>query len=557
MVQVRLSHLSMCACVVVLAACEAPPQESAPAAAQEHRAEMLAPVDSDVAAAFSVRESVTVPQDEALHVAAIARLMNHPRPDAHYAEQVKLLTSAYLDKYPDSAENRQLAMQCFIQAILLQPERFSGSDFDRAYEFCDYPQLASMIGHSRLFKVELKQVDYRCSAEEKQAALSTVQNIVKTPVQEGGATDVLAHAYYVAAKYATPEQRQDFILHYLQHADHPGLAYRLRLLQLAEMAPQELLPYVIEEAEYAAAEVDALLPLVCVLLEDEGIAASLSRHPILGALATAARLEKLLDTPDADRSALDLLAGQLSQGTAQSLYVCSVLARYYLFIGQPESTIAIYRTLKAQAAPLTPQTELLYAEALAATADGALEAEAVYRSLSLAPEPEIALSALGSLLTMLENQRRYKEAFDVTDALLRAESNTDKRVLLLFKRAELAELTGNINEAISLYSMLENNYGGDLTVALPACQKLLQLLSMRNFKSETNREKGTYTPSDKWYAWVRGRDFVKRVRQNAESEIHFTESQKLIFEDICKMVDSLGKDKDVISEERARAMRDF
>lgn len=557
MVQVRLSHLSMCGCMVALAACEAPPQEPAPAAPQEHRVEMRAPVDSDVAATFPVRESVTVPQDEALHVAAIARLMKHPRPDAHYAEQVKLLTSAYLDKYPDSSENRQLAMQCFIQAILLQPERFSGSDFDRAYEFCDYPQLASMVGHSRLFKVELMQVDYRCSAEEKQAALSTVQNIVKTPMQEGGATDVLAHAYYVAAKYAEAEQRRDYIRHYLQHADRPGLAYRLRLLQLAELAPQELLPYVIEEAEYAESDVDALLPFLRILLEDASAAAQVMQHPVLGALATAARLEKLLDTPDAERTELDFLAGQLTHSAAQSLYVCSVLARYWLFIGQPESAIAIYRKLKEQAAPLTPQSELLYAAALAATADGLPEAEAVYRSLALAPEPEIALSALGSLLSMMENQRRYKEAFDITDALLRLERNTDKRVALLFKRAELAELTGNINEAISLYSMLENNYGGDLTVALPACQKLLQLLNMRNFKSETNTEKGTYTPSDKWYAWVRGRDFVKRVRQNAESEIRFTESQKLIFDDICNMVDSLGKDKNVISEERARAMRDF
>ncbi len=557
MVQVRLSHMVICGCLAVLSACDAPPQESASAVPQERPAAESLSAGASSAPASAVNTFMAVPQDEAQHAAAIARLLKYPRPDALYTEQVKLLTAAYLQKYPASVEAGQQAMLCFIQAILLWPERFSDSDFDRAYEFCDYPKQAAMLGHSRLFKVELMLVDSRCSADEKNDALNKVHHIMMAQANKNESADTAAHAYYILAKNAAGAQRQEIIGRYLQHADCPGTPYRLRLLNLADFAPPMLLPYILDEAEVGIATADDLLPFLHILAADENVAAQLRQHPVLGPVLVAVLLEKLLDAPDSPQAALDSLAAELEQraGAQQSLYAKLVLARYRVHTDNHESAVAIYRELKAHDAYMTPESELLYAEALAATADGVAEAEAVYRTLAQHSELKIASAALKNLLPILENQKRYKEAFDITESMLSIESNTDNRVALLFKRATLAELTGNINEAIAVYSILENNYSGDFAVALPACQKLMQLLTMRNFHAQTNTEKGTYSPSDKWYAWERGSNFVKRVRQSQKSEPLFTESQKLIFEDICKMVDSLGQDKNVISEERARVLK--
>ena len=555
MVQVRLSHVFVCGCLAVLSACDAPPQEASAATRQGRPAGAGVSAGSSAAPVSAANQFMAVPQEEAQHAAAIARLLKYPRTDALYTEQVKLLTATYLQNYPGSVEGGQQAMLCFIQAILLQPERFSDSDFDRAYEFCDYPKQAAMLEHSRLYKVELMQVDSRCSDADKNAALNSVQNIINAQPEKNETDDAVAHAYYIMAKNAERPQRQELIDHYLQHADCLGTPYRLRLLKLADFEPQKLLPYIVEEADAGIADVDDLWPFLHILATDEKVAAQLRQHPVLGPVLVAVLLEKLLDTSDSPQAAPDSLAGELVQmaDRQQSMYAKLVLARYWVLTGNCESAVALYRELKAQDVYIAPDAELLYAEALAATDDG--EAEVVYRTLAQHPELKIASTALKNLLTILETQKRYKDAFDITDAMLNMESNTDNRVALLFKRAAFAELTGNINEAIAVYSILENNYGCDVAVALPACQKLMQLLSMRNFQAQTNTEKGTYTPPDKWYAWVRGCDCVKRVRQYQNCESQFTESQKLIFDDICKMVDSLGQDKNVIAEERARVLK--
>ena len=62
---------------MVLAACDAPPQEPAAAGAQASHAEMLSPVDSTLVASYAATALVSVPQDEEAHAAAIVRLMKH------------------------------------------------------------------------------------------------------------------------------------------------------------------------------------------------------------------------------------------------------------------------------------------------------------------------------------------------------------------------------------------------------------------------------------------------------------------------------------------------
>ena len=115
-------------------------------------------------------------------------------------------------------------------------------------------------------------------------------------------------------------------------------------------------------------------------------------------------------------------------------------------------------------------------------------------------------------------------------------------------------MTGNLTEAINIYSQLEASYSGTPAVAIPACKELMELLVQRNFKQRVDKKKCTYTPSDKWYAWVRGRDFVKGMRQDAELLQALTPQQAAEFADICKMTDELGIDYDVITEERDRAV---
>lgn len=538
---------------MVLAACDAPPQEPAAAGAQASHAEMLSPVDSTLVASYAATALVSVPQDEEAHAAAIVRLMKHPRTDALYAEQVKMLTDSYQKKYPESLKMRQQAILCFIQAILAQPERFSGRDFDRAYEYCDYPLVADEAGHLSLLKIELSFADYRCTSDMKQKLLADLQTRVRQSPDDTPA-DHLAHAFYIVMQHVDAAQRQEYLALYFQHADCVGGPYRLHILLLADMPARELLPYIVEEAEQGT-DAASLLPFLPILMTDSGASDLLSKHPVLGALALAVELDHMLAATDTPREKLDALASSLSASAPalQNAYVNRVLAHYRVVVGQPEVAVDIYRRLSEQEDAMTPKAELLYAAALCALPDGAAEAEALYRSLSRSSEPLIASQALQGLLTLLETQSRYSDALETTGEMLRVERDSATRITILFKRAELAELTGNINEAISLYSLLELEYGGDMKVALPACHKLLQLLKARNFKAVIDKEKATYTPSDWWYAWVRGRDFIKRVRQNPEIEAQFSDSQKRIFEDICNLVSALGRERPVVDEERERA----
>lgn len=531
-----------------MAACDAPPQESKGTPTQQTKLHM--PVQHAELPATTHTPVVSIPTNEAEHAAAIQHLATPPRTDAVYAEQVKLLTESYLQQYSTPAQGRQAAMECFMRAILAQPERFSGKDFDRAYEFCDYPATGEPTPYLHLLKAELSLADYRRTAEEKTACLNTVKEATH---QADAATR--AYAFYIAACYTQGAEQAELAKRYFKEADDAGCPYRLPLLYRADLPTQQVIQILEEEAAHGT-QVPAMLPFIRRLSADSDTAQQLSNSQSLRPLYLAVQLEALLNREDAPRAETDTLARELQTTAAAPLhaYTHKVLAQYLHATGQHAAAVETCRNILTSQ-PEAEDIQLLLADALAATQQGTAEAEALYRKAATSPAPAIMQQALQGLLLLQEKQQRYTEALQTTEALLKAAPSPACRVSTLFKRAELAERIGNLTEAINLYSMLETDYSATPEIALPACKKLLQLLTMRQFKASTNKEKGTFSPSDKWYAWSRGRDFVNGMRRNTEQLEQLTPEQKQLFEEICKMVDELGIDYEVLTEERDQGPR--
>ena len=532
--------------MLLLAACDAPQNENEAAPTQQ--AKLRKPVQDAVLPAASHTPVVSIPTTEAEHAAAIQHLTKHPRTDAVYAEQIKLLTESYLKQYSTPARGRQTAMECFMSAILAQPERFAGKDFDRAYEFCDYPATGEPTPYLHLLKAELSLADYRRTAEEKTACLNTV----KEATHHADAT-TRAYAFYIATNYTQGAEQTEWAARYFKEADYAGCPYRLPLLYRADLPTQQVIQILEEEAAHGTQAL-ALIPFIKRLSEDSAAAQQLSNSQSLRPLYLAVQLEALLNRESATRAELDTLARELQAATTAGTYTDKELAQYLHATGQHAAAVETCRSILSTQ-PEDEEAQLLLADALAATPQGTAEAETLYRKLATAPAPHTMQQALQGLLQLQEKQQRYTEALQTTEDILKAAPSPACRVSTLFKRAELAEQIGNLTEAISLYSMLETDYSATPEIALPACKKLLQLLTMRQFKASTNKEKGTFSPSDKWYAWSRGRDFVNGMRRNTEQLDQLTPEQKKLFEEICKMVDELGIDYEVLTEERDQGQR--
>ena len=544
----QVIQLVVCGGVLLLGSCDAPqdapgPEPDKPQAALQEQSPMGEVIKAETA------PRLTVPMTEAEHAAAIARLMAHPRTDAGYPEQVKLLTESYLKQYPDSLPNRQQAMQCFMNAILLQPERFAGKDFDRAYEFCDYPASAGLTGYLRLLKTELQQNDYRISAEQKEAILNTLY-AVYAPSLSVAQEEQASYACYILAKYGQEERRREITELYFREVDSPANPYRLRMLQLAELPAEQLLPLIAESAEQG--ELDTLLPFVRTLCESPDMAARVQAHSALVPLYYTVQLEKLLDTPNVSREELEAVVQSLaaSMPAIVSPQINLVLAWYYCTVGQWDSAVNTYRDLLADERADSRQVQLFLAQALVHVQDGRAEAEAVFRSLTRSEDSEVALSALQGLYQLQHDSQRYNEAMETTAEMLRIDQDAHRRIVWMLYRAGAAKMTGNLTEAIDIYSHLEAAYSGTPGVAIPACKELMELLVQRNFKKSVDNKKCIYTPSDKWYAWVRGRDFVKGMRHDPELLQSLPPELAAAFDSVCKLVDELGIDYDVLMEER-------
>ncbi|MBQ9096594.1 MAG: hypothetical protein IJY53_09690 [Akkermansia sp.] len=544
----RTLHAALCCCVLLPAACDAPSKESKSTPTQQTKLHM--PVQHAELPATTHTPVVSIPTNEAEHAAAIQHLTKHPRTDAVYAEQVKLLTESYLKQYSTPARGRQAAMECFMSAILAQPERFSGKDFDRAYEFCDYPATGEPTPYLHLLKAELSMADYRRTADEKTACLNTVKEAT-----HHADTATRAYAFYIAACYTQGAEQAEWAKRYFKEADATGCPYRLPLLYRADLPTQQVIQ-ILEEVAAHGTQAPALIPFIKRLSEDTATAQQLSNSQNLRPLYLAVQLEALLNRESAPRAELDTLARELQAATPAGSYTYAdkVLAQYLHATGQHAAAVETCRSILSTQ-PEAEDIQLLLADALAATQQGTAEAETLYRKLATAPAPHTMQQALQGLLQLQEKQQRYTEALQTTEDILKAAPSPACRVSTLFKRAELAEQIGNLTEAISLYSMLETDYSATPEIALPACKKLLQLLTMRQFKASTNKEKGTFSPSDKWYAWSRGRDFVNGMRRNTEQLDQLTPEQKKLFEEICKMVDELGIDYEVLTEERDQGQR--
>ena len=547
----QVIQLAACGSVLVLGACDAPQEADCAKPDKAEAALQMQNLTGEVIKPETAPR-LTVPTTEAEHAAAIARLMAHPRTDAEYPEQVKLLTESYLKQYHDSPRNRMQAMQCFMNAVLLQPERFSGKDFDRAYEFCDYPVIDGLTGYLRLLKTEILQNDYRKSAEQKDAALNTLYALFAQPLSEEQ-SEQASYAHYIMAKYGQEERRREITERYFREMDSPANPYRLRMLQLAELPAEQLLTLIAESAEQG--ELDALLPFVRTLCESPDMAARMQEHAALAPLYYTVQLEKLLDNPNATREELDAVVQSLTASMPAIVppQINSVLAWYYCTVGQWDSAVNTYRDLLSDERADRLHVQLFLAQALVHVPDGKAEAESLFLSLTQSEDAEIALSALQGLYQLQLDSQRYKEAMETTAEMLRIDRDSHRRVVWMLYRAGAAKMTGNLTEAINIYSQLEAAYSGTPAVAIPACKELMELLVRRNFKQSVDKKKGTYTPSDKWYAWVRGRDFVKGMRQDAALLQSLTPQQTAEFADICKMADELGIDYDVITEERDRA----
>lgn len=545
-------QLISCSGLLALCACDAPTDENTASQSTEHSADLryVAPATSTEIPAAGA--TIHIPENETEHAIAIRRLSDFPRTDALYPEQVKLLCNQYLQRYPNHTQSCQVAMQCFIDAVLQQPERFSGRDFDRAYEFCQYSADAAAQSALTLYLADLELCDYRKSAEEQAATLQRVRDYIDTAVATQDISK-LAHALYIAAKYTDGSPRREYVTHYFAQADTLNSPFRIPMMKLGQLPPQQLLPLVVQEAE-SGRNTEQLLPFISQLSTNDIYAQQLRANKATEAILLTQLLEKALNTTSPNDAEVLQLANQIQALpiSKQSAFIQLTLARYLQSRGDEgvQQAIDYCRNIASGNNAYRTEAALLLANLLANTEGGADEATQIYNTLASEPESATVIAALQGLLALQEKTQQNNTALTTTHALLQVVQDSEMRADIIFRRAALAEKTGNLTEAINLYSQLESDYCGTPDVALPACKKMLQLLISRNFPQKTDEEKGTYTPSDKWYAWVRGRDFVKAWQRNTEALTTLPPDQKTLFDEIRKIVDDLGIDYNVLTEER-------
>ena len=541
----RVLQLSAIGLLLLPTACDdapTPPRNSE----AERQERTLSPVSTPATPA-APQSGIALPTTEEEYAQALRLLLATPSAEAIYSEQVKQVTESYLRQYHHTPELRALAMQCFIQALCLQPQRFAGKDFDQAMRYCEYLEGTALTPALPAMRVAIRLADYRLPAAERQQLLLDLKNTWRTENKEQS-----SHLIKLLCNHATPAEKEEYTRLYFSELDYPGNPCRLYMLSQNLYLPDSVENMLAEEAAQGA-DADSLCAIIRNLQERHLLSPQAATHPALQPLVLTVQLEQLLRTADTPAATLHSIAEQLQKALPPTPAAVSLLAlaSYHRTQGNPAEAIPLYRQVTATESPHRQQALFCLAETLAAT-QAIDEAEALYIQLSKGTSPQVVTQALQALLQLQRSAARYTAALNTTGDLLRVERNHAARGHILMQRAELAETIGNITEAINTYSQIELEHCTDTSVSIRACLNMLKLLQMRNNKAKTDKRNGTYTPSDAWYAWVRGKNFIKSLQHSPELIESLTPQEQADFQQIQEITAALGIDYNVVTEERDR-----
>ena len=547
------------ACLLV--ACDDAPQHPTPADKSPH-----SPTDTYTAPKsenyFPKKRTITVPSTQQEHAAAITTLRMHSREDARYAEEVKLLTERYTELYPNDAAGVTAAAMCFIEGILLQPERYAGSDFDRALLYCTIlEEIGQQSPSPALLRSCIQVEDYRKSDDEKATALQELATAAQTAQQQQDRCSA-AYALLMLVNHCPAESKNGFAETYWQQADYAGAPFRALMAAAGGLSAESAPLILTQEAQYT-------------LLHPEN----------------DARLQALLRAV-IQHTTVEALLQAVGTGQERSLLLCELL-RYTMEIGashQNSSTalardleqipeaerpkdaallLAIYHAGHAEdeakrgqaldaCLQLTAATEvdrMLLAGALLTAEAGTPHREygkELLRLQAVEASPAKARRALRTLGLVLTGEQKHNEADIVIKALQNVTQDAEESARIQQQLAEHALRIGNLNAAIDLYSQLQLQYLGTLHISVPACHSMIKLLVERNNPYKVDPTAHTITPSDKWYAWARGRDFLTSLDKNPELISATDDATRDTLTRLRQTVNELSIDYNVQTEERDR-----
>lgn len=491
---------------------------------------------------------VSIPTTEAEHAELLQKLLQHPRQDAFYATQVKQLADSYLDQYDSQTETGHRVMLGFIHTLCEQPDRFSGRDFERALRYCEYLEGSTYAARLPILKAEIQLADYRLNPSQKSQILAELEKIAKQVEPE-----ISAHALAALVQHCPQQQQAAYLQQYFAQQPAVGTPHRLVMLrQGAAFAPTPA-SIVAEEASNGA-NADEVYETVRYLMQNYPQQLdALTAHEVLRPYVLTKKLHDLLEN---NGSAID------TQTTAAALADCLtsapaamsniMLARYYQQRGEQELGIRHARRAAEINGSYREEAQLLLAALLHSVPEYADETEHLYNQLAHSPNPAIVARALRADMERLEECGKIPAAYQRGCELLSVHLTAQQRALLLLKMAELAESMGNISQAINFYSQVETEYGAEPAYALPACANLIRLLRLRHHPQRTDKTKGTYTPSDAWYARERGAAYLRGLKNTPQWQNSLTPQLHEHLQLIEQHLNELNIDYDVLMEERER-----
>ena len=215
-----------------------------PAAKGDASKQQAALAENKACAPVPASTAYSIPDDEAAHAQAIQQLLASPKNTSKYAEQVKRLCLAYLNKYKQYTPARQSALECLVNTMQHMPDRFSGADFDKAKRFCEESEGSDFEKKASAMHMALKLADYRLSAQEKALLPTAMEATAKKQWQAGdkeGASYILA----VLAQHA--EEKTPYLQQYFSECDYPGNPCRLQMLQHLPTLPLEQYARILKE----------------------------------------------------------------------------------------------------------------------------------------------------------------------------------------------------------------------------------------------------------------------------------------------------------------------
>lgn len=547
------------ACLLV--ACDEAPQHPTPQDTHKHAPSISVtpPISENY---FPQKRAITVPTSQQEHAAAVSTLRLHTRADARYAEEVKLLTERYTELYPNDAEGVTAAAMCFIEGVLLQPERYAGSDFERALLYCTMlEEIGQQSPSPAILRSCIQVVDYRKSDEEKATALQELATVAQTAQQQQDRCSA-AYALLMLVNHCPAESKNGFAEAYWQLADYAGAPFRARMAAAggvsAEAAPNILrqeLQYTGQHRENSP-RLQALLRAVMQLTTEEALLQAVGTGQERS-LLLCELLRYAMAKGTSHQDSATALARELEQiPEAERPQDADFLLTIYLAAHEEDQVKhqqALDACLKLTAA--TEEDRMLLAGALLrAEADTPHReyGKALLRTQAVEATPEQARHALRTLGLVLTGEQKHNEADIVVKALQNMTQDADERAKIQQQLAEQALRIGNLNAAIDLYSQLQLQYLGTLHISVPACHSMIKLLMERNNPHKVDPTAHTITPSDKWYAWARGRDFLTSLDKNPELISAADDTTRETLTRLRQTVNELSIDYDVQTEERDR-----